>query len=67
MPDRLYPRTDGRSKISDEDLEREINEDFKRNPSEFASKIVSVDSIPSSRYFVRKTSANGIAQIRKWL
>ena len=57
-----------RSKISDEDLARMLDEESKRNPSEYSSgSMVSVDSIPNSRYFVRKSSAVGIEQIRKWL
>ena len=57
-----------RSKVSDEDLARMIEEESKRNPSEYSSgSIISVDSIPSDSYFVRKTSACGIEQIMKWL
>lgn len=57
-----------RSKVSDEDLARMIEEESKQNPSEYSSgSLVSVDSIPSSSYFVRETSARGIDQIMKWL
>lgn len=57
-----------RSKVSDDELARMIEEDCKRNPSAYSSgAMASVDSIPSSRYFVSKTSACGIEQIRKWL
>ena len=55
-----------RSKLSDEELARIINEENKRNPSEYSSgSMDSVDYIPDSCYFVKKTSACGIEQIRK--
>ena len=57
-----------RSRMSDEDLARMIDEESKRNPSEYSSEsIISVDSIPTSSYFVGKTSAHAIDQIKNWL
>ncbi len=61
-------KTKVRSKVSDEELARLIEEDFKRNPSSYSSgPIDSDESIPSSNYFFKKTSAIGIEQIVKWL
>ncbi len=61
-------KTKVRSKISDEELARLIEDDCKKNPSSYSSgPIDSDESIPNSNYFFKHTSACGIEQIVKWL
>lgn len=57
-----------RSKISDEELARRIEEDCMRNPSGYSSGPIEYgEPIPNSNYFFRKSSGCGIEQVMKWL
>lgn len=57
----------GRSKISDEELARQIDEDCRLHPIEYGSEFVYSDNIPDSKYLFKNTSATFNDRIRKWL